>query len=98
MKKSDKTIEKKWTMSLTTTNDIPNEPEDYGTVFFNIPFCYRARFAIALHQGREPSITIYDDFWDNNQRRWMQAGKPPTSLGLPTLRNMMELLEEELEK
>ena len=95
-KKSDKTTEEKWTASLTITNDIPNEPEDYGTVLFNLPFCYRLRFAIVPLQGREPSIGLYEDYWDNNLRCWTQKGRAAFCIGVSTLRYLIELLEEEL--
>ncbi len=90
-------IKDKWSVSLTSS-DATNEPEDYGTVFFTLPFCFRQRFAIIPLQNREPSITIYADYWDNENRCWVQKGPLAYSVGLPTLRHLMALVEEELAK
>ena len=63
-KKPDKTtgeVEAKWTATITSAPVTPEEPEDHGTVIFDLPFCYRMRFAIMPLQGREPSIGLYED-------------------------------------
>ena len=97
MEKPDKTVKQEWTATLTSSPVTPEEPEDHGRVFFNIPFCARSRFAINAFPEREPTITIYDDIWSNEQRRWIQHCAP-NSIALSTLRRLMELVEEELAK
>lgn len=76
---------------------VPAAPEDHGRPYFSLPFVSRARFAINPHHHREPTISLYDDSWDNELRRWIQV-RAPFSIGLSTLRNLMALLEEELGK
>jgi len=94
-KKPAGTVDAKWTFSRTATNDLPNEPEDYGVAFFTLPFCYRLRFAIIPHPNREPTLSIYEDRWDNESRCWRQAYMP-YSVSLSTMERMMELVEEEI--
>lgn len=95
MKKSDKyPSDTKWTGRMSSA---PSVPEDHGRPYFTVPFDCRLRFAINGHHYKEPTISFYEDIWDNELRRWRQV-RAIHALGLSILRNLMALLEEELEK
>ncbi len=83
----------KWLSKYWEVSKDPNEPEDHGKVFWNIPFCLRMRFAINPLPNREPTITIYEDHWNNKHRRWIQGSS--RTHGLDVLRTLMDSIDEE---
>lgn len=78
-------------------NTVPNAPEDYGRVFFTLPFCYRLRFVITPHPNQEATLVVYEDVWSNESRCWKQFSTIFTLL-LSSIQQLMKLVEEELAK
>ena len=81
-----------WQVSMETRPASPDEPEDYGTVFSEIPFQMRWRFGI-VNPGA-PVVTIYSDVWVHRQRQWVQ--QTADSYSFATLKRLMPLLDKEL--
>ncbi len=93
MSKKTEPIEMKWEFLRESVSD---KPEDHGRAVVTVPFDYRLRFAVNPQTDREPIITLYIDFWQNEHRNWVQNSAKSYSLSF--LKRLMVLLDEELKK